>query len=255
MRRCRRQVLVDETNTRLADYTEKLAGYTKMLAVATIVLALTTGLLFLATQDISESNEILTNVTEEFYSYHPPDVSLISGFIDKLYVLKYNNSETYFTISGYYSTYNSALADDIALVQQADIGNPIIDDNIVFVVEGIVSPFPVTQGKFSGELPLLSTLNIKQQSIEKNASITINFSPIYVNVTHPLNKTRLANLTAIESTTIIYTMGEEKATVQMNGGHTHSIYVGYTEDVEMYNLWKKTMLLQYGHNFYMYRIP
>ncbi|MCK5660883.1 MAG: hypothetical protein KAH86_05940 [Methanosarcinales archaeon] len=249
---------MDENNAKLADYTEKLAIYTKKLAVATIVLTVATicllivaGLSLSTTQDISESNEKLTNVTEEFYSYHPPNVSLISGYIGKLYVLKKNNSETYLTVFGYYSPYNSASADDIALVQQAHIGESFIGENgAVTVVEGVITPFPVIQGKFSGELPLMSTLKIRQ-SIEMNVTIDVEIPPIYLNVTHPLNRTLLANLTATEFAIINYTMGEEKATIHMDGGHTQPIDVRYTEDIEMYNHWKKTMLLQHGYSIYI----
>ena len=257
MRRCRRQVLVDENNAKLADYTEKLAIYTQKLAVATIVLTVATicllivaGLSLSATQDISESNEKLTNITEDFYTYHPPDVSLISGHIAKLYVVRTNNSETYLTVLGYYSPYNSALADDIALVQQAHIGKQFMMANGVIVVEGIIPPFPVIPGEFLEEIPLLMTHKI-QESIEISTIMNITIPPLYANITHPVNKTLLANLTAIESVNINYTMGENKATMYLSDGHTQSIYVRYTEDIETYNDWKNTMLLQHGSSFYI----
>ena len=177
-----RRVLSANSNKQLALYTEKLANYTKVLAFATTLLFIATlGLVFI-NQNLSESNENLTNVTTEFYRYHPPDVSLIHGSIYKLFVLRDNNSGTYLTLLGISSIYNSAQSDDIALIRQKKLGETIefvspkiklIEGNLntynlnlkvndTIQIEGNPFPIPVKPGEAPKIVPTSITYRMER---------------------------------------------------------------------------------------------
>lgn len=203
---------------------------------------------------ISESNEKLTIATTEFYKYHPPEVVLIKGQVIKLYVLK-DSTGNYFTIVGLASVYNSALSDDIALIEKKYIKNSYLikasekDDSSTIegnlYIEGNIFPIPLNPGD-SNDFPLLGTFKTNDL-INQNFTIdvTVNTTVSIIEVIHPINKTILANLTAFEPINIIYRMGSDEATVINNDINT-SIQVRYTDDIDLYHSWKQTFLSNYG---------
>ena len=180
------------SNKQLALYTEKLAKYTRILAIATILLVVATLGLLAINHNLSESNEKLTNVTTEFYRYHPPDVSLIHGSIYKLFVLRDNNSGTYLTLLGISSIYNSAQSDDIALIRQKKLGETIefvspkiklIEGNLntynlnlkvndTIKIEGNPFPIPVKPGEVPKVVPTSITYHM-ERILDYNAACYI----------------------------------------------------------------------------------
>lgn len=226
---------------------KELANYTKILAIATIILAIATILLVFVNQN-------LTDITKEYYKYNSPDVSLIEGYIAKLYVLRDNNSgSTYFTILGMSSVYNSALSRDVALLKQKNLGNSFnlsksnkIGRNDTISIEGSSFPIPISPGESPKNVPLLITYK-KERIINTNATVELEIDEkiSIIEVLHP-NKTILTNLTSLKPMNIIYTMGKDTAIVKMNDGGIYNIDVRYTEDKETYEKWKITFLRPYG---------
>ena len=250
----------------LVNATKTTARFTKILAIATILLFFVSFLQYQANLKLSESNEILTNITKEFYEYHPPEVSLITGDIDKLYILN-NNTESKITIVGIASVYNSGLSDDIALVIQKRIGAPPYIQNEKVTLYGVQgntttklyeeytgrnytiyidgNPIPISvPPKEQKEIPILMTYKLEKASETVELEIMEELSDI--EVIHPTNKTILKNITALKPATITYTMGNDKAFVKCDDGISYKIDVRYTTNEETYMDWKASFLRQFG---------
>jgi len=234
---------------------KKLKSFSSILMIIfTLLLVLVAFLQYNVNLKISESNEKLTKITTEFYKYHPPEVILIKGEVIKLYVLK-DRTGTYFTIVGLASVYNSALSDDIALIENKYIehsnplktiennGSSTIEGNLY--IEGNIFPIPLNPGD-SSDFPLLATFKT-DDLISQNFTfnITLDSTVSTIEVIHPINKTILDNLTAFEPINIVYLMGSDEAIVKKNG-HNKSIQVRYTDDTDLYHGWKQTFLSNYG---------
>lgn len=251
----------------------ELVKVTRWLFYATVILALVAALQFAGTLKIADSNEKMTDITEIFYEYHPPNVTLIDGSFAKLYVLKQNGSNTEISVVGIASVYNSALSDDVALVKKnvystpyyplseakfifyivnnttGDIYSttevPIIINDTLFV-EGNSFPLPVNPGSFT-YIPIM--LTIKSNSdvpLNKSINFTIDHNHTRFEVVHPTTKKQISNFSSCETSHITYIMGENIAHVTEITGREYIVDVRYTEDKEVYTEWKNIYLLQYG---------
>lgn len=241
VRRYRRSHSSNEINRKMVNYQKGLYIFTGILAIATVLLAIFTFLLY-------NSNEKLTNITTDYYKYHSPDVSLINGYIAKLYVLRDNNSGTYFTVLGIASVYNSKLSTDTALIRQKNLGKSYtLLNNDTVSVEGSSFPIPIVPGYPPKDVPILVTYK-NQKIMDTNApvEIAIDEDAFNLEVLHPTSKIILYNLTSLNPANITYTMGKDKADVKMNDGSIYEIDVRYTEDKKTYQDWKLTFLRPYG---------
>lgn len=200
----------------------QLAHYTKVLAIATIILTISTIFLVYFNYNLSSSNEKLTNITTEFYSYHPPDVSLIKGMILKLYVLRDNNSGTYLTVVGVSSVYNSAQSDDIAVVRQKNLGKSYSFENLKMTIyevqpnlitsydlesqlndtidiEGIPFPIPVKPGDLPRKIPTLITYHMGNNiDLNTTCNISIKGNTSQTSNIHTFSKNLLTNQITME---------------------------------------------------------
>lgn len=238
---------------------EDLSKYTKILAFATIILAIATVLLVFETLKLSDSNERLTKISEEFYKYHPPDVGLTPGYISEIYVLRNSSYGTLISVLGVYTIYNSAISDDAALIKKTNLRESSIPPDIpnktisgYTTIEGNSFPIPIIPGDPPKQLPLLVTRQIGI-IIEDNSTIYLeiqeNISKI--EIIHPVNMTILSNLTALEPCNVTYKMGQNEAIVMMNDGSKYSIKVDYSEDYEQYKYWKSKFLNQFGTGYFI----
>lgn len=253
---------------------ERTNKYLVIVQICLLFLAAIVGYYTISIENqISDSNEKLTNITDEHYKYHPPEVTLIKAYVSKLYVLKDNNSGTYLSILGIASIYNSALSDDIALVRQKNIGQldkpfeykikilvgdksyegPLMPSNVVKSVEGNLFPTSVIPGNPPADVPLLTTYKTsKIMNLNKTIDFVVDTNFSVIEVIHPVNKTILTTLTSFEPTNVTYIMGSETASIKMNDSHTYTIDVRYTEDKETYRDWKRIFLSEYGTGAFIF---
>lgn len=233
--------------------------YTKTLAFATVILAVATVALAFSTINLSNSNERLTELTEEFYMYHPPEIGLTSGYIGKIYVLRNNSYGTYITILGVYSIYNSATSDDTALIRKTNSkesfkqsDNQGMLNNYSFTIEANSFPIPINPGESPKEMPILVTSEIKEVINNGNEiRLKIESDISKIEVIHPIDERILANFTTLNSCNVILIMGENTAIVEMNDSKKYNVEIRYTEDHEEYQNWKRTFLRPYGASSFL----
>ena len=227
---------------------------------------------------LADSNEKLTNITTEYYRYHPPEVSVIQGYVGKLLVFSDGNRGTYITILGLASVYNNAQSDDIALVRVKNFrksirgyglkthfnieeNHKIPDDTAPFyftvIFEGNSFSIPVIPGNSPKEIPLIITLfdefrdlNINHAN-NKNNNMSIIIDELNIEVVHPNNKEIMENLTVLKPIEINYTIGQNKAQVKSNDGKIHEIIVKSTQNKEIYDTWKLNFLSSYGSSSFI----
>ena len=249
-----------------------LTKYTKLMALATLFLFFAACLSAYATIQISDSNEKMTDITKEFYRYHLPEVSLIEGYVGKLYVFRDNKSGSFFTVIGFASVYNSAQSDDIALARQKYLGKSYkpfentkitiygvqdnsmieiyeidIENNDTISIEGNPSPIAIIPGEPPIDIPLMMTYKSEDDiNLNKTVEFEIVEEISIIEVIHPINKTILANITTLKPTNITYIMGKDSAIVRNSDGRTYNIDVRYTENEDTYRDWKRIFLRPYG---------
>lgn len=225
------------------------------LVVFTALLVVFTGLLWTATQEMADINRQLTNITEEHYEYHPPNVSVISGMVVELYVYRNESNGTYLTIAGLSKFYNCGVADDYGVVRPEDtaleLGTTIKVDNgekidALGLVECSGEPIPIPKGGPVVEIPLFLNFFTKETlPLNSRINIKIGEKPLF-EVRHPITKEVLSNISALEHNNISYVMGRDSANAEIMDGRKVTINAYYTEDISTYYGWKKDFLRRHN---------
>lgn len=242
--------------------------YTRALAAATIVMAIFTGVLCYETWQMVEINRNLTNITEEYYRYYPPNVSVIYGTVLELYVFRNESCGTSITIAGLSQVYNGGIADDYGVVRLKYWGlSPettieeelnfrlLIEDTIVtlkgkrkidakLIVEASPYPIPIPAGGPPVEIPILVTL-WTPEVLNLNSTTNLMIGKLPLEVIHPNTKEVISNVNALEYGNITYVIGEETANAQIMGRNINLI-VRYTEDFYTFRVWRGDFLQRHG---------
>ena len=225
-----------------------LVFFTALLVVFTGLLWVATQEMGAATREMADINRQLTNITEEYYEYHPPNVSVISGTVVELYVYRNESNGTYLTIAGLSKFYNSGVADDYGVVRPEDtaleLGTTIKVDNGESIdarelVECSGEPIPIPKGGPVVEIPLFLNFFTKETlPLNSIINIKIGEKPLF-EVRHPITKEVLSNISALEHNNISYVMGGDSANAEIMDGRKVNINAYYTEDLSTYVGWKK----------------
>ena len=235
----------NENDENIAKYTYWLVIVTVFLVIVTVFLVAVGSLQYIVSSNIADSSEKMTNITYEFYRYHPPEVSLINGHIGALFVCQDKDMGTFLTIYGVGEVYNSAQSNDIALVRpNIRIGNQI--KNGAMFIEGNQNYIPIIPGEEPKSIPVMATYQ-QNSSLILNYSIQLNVDPniSQIEVIHPIDKKTLGSIKLLEPTRIDYKFGEDKAKLNTND-YSETIQVLYFEDYYEYVDMKKEILFGYG---------
>jgi hypothetical protein len=225
------------------------------LVGATIAMAVFSCLLWDVNRDMAAIDNKLTNLTEEHYRYHPPNVSVISGLAVELYVYRNESKGTYLTIARVSKLYNSGVADDYGVVRLEDtaltLGNTIKEDNgeridALELVECSGEPIPIPKGGPVVEIPLcLNFFTREILPLNSRINMQIGEKPLF-EVRHPITKEILSNISALEHNNISYVMGGDSAMAEIMNGRKVNITTYYTEDLSTYKGWKKDFFRRHG---------
>lgn len=238
-RRSRKNKVNEENN-------EKLTKATCWLVIATILLVVVGGLQLILSSNLVDLNEKMTNITFEFYRYHPPDVSLTNGYIARLFVCQDKSMGTYITLYGMGEIYNSDQSNDIALVRPKKLAMEQTFDNGRIVIEGNRNYISIIPGEEPKLIPILVTYQINKDFVLNDSiDINVNSNISQIEVIHPLDKKILNNIKVLEPANISYKFGENTAKLDQSD-YGVNIQVLYFEDYHEYVDMKKNILFDYG---------
>lgn len=243
-----------------------------------VIMIIVTVSIAASTCQMVEVNKQLTKITDEFYEYHPPNITVTYGQVTKLYVLRNESCGTYISLVGLAHVYNSGTADDVAVIRQKGLGlvsnlpatrkeEEIVkvysEDQLYQILvttridevdepaseyfEGSPYQVAVIPGASPVEMPILITSRI-DKVIESNATIELIIEEGYarLEVIHPTTKELIGNITSLEPINITYKMGEGTADAETIDGRTLIMDVRCTENVDTYIYWKKTFMHEHG---------
>ncbi|MFY1112722.1 MAG: hypothetical protein AB3K77_13735 [Methanosarcinaceae archaeon] len=198
--------------------------------------------------EIAESNELLTNVTSNYYAYNPPDVSVTSRWIAYLFVCNNESKGTYITVVGLPSFYNSALSNDVALLKPRGATREKRVSYGRIVMESNAYPIPLSPGESPKIVPLLITHHYENNTFQskEQINISVDSNASIVEVIHPVNKQIIENINSLENVTIHYVFGETNAKIYYENGYDPRIPVQYTTNYDIYENLKRNLLSVYG---------
>lgn len=245
---------------------KKLNSYSVGIAFLLLVVTAFQGYI---SHEISESNDMLTEVTVQEYSYHQPDVSLVDSYILKLYVYEINETTTKFSFLNLVRVYNSAQSDDIALVAPKDLmkveksdgfkgitielksessgevfSQYIIPSEPAYItyIEGLPFPIPIIPGNEPEEIPFFRTIVYTHNVNDTVFNFTLNDS---LEVNHP-NGSLMKEIVVPTTSSTVYTKGDETVIVTVDNNLSYAMDVRFTNNETVYDGWKTQFLLKYS---------
>jgi hypothetical protein len=247
-------------------WNKKLTKYSVGIAFLLFLVAAFQGYI---SHEISESNDMLTKVTVQEYSYHQPDVSLVDSYILKLYVYEINETTTKFSFLNLARVYNSAQSDDIALVTPKDLmkveksyelkgatkyfKNESSGGNLqsiyyyptsyyITYMEGLPFPIPIIPGNEPQEIPFFRTKVYTHKANDTVFNFTLNDA---LEVRYP-NGSLMKEIVIPTTSSIVYIKGDETVIVTVDNNLSYAMGVRFTNNETVYDGWKTQFLLKYS---------